>query len=94
MSPGDNQTREFYLSSILDLFGGNLAAEPYLIIATGDNETQCGKLTISLSSSPKKTFGSYMEYGLAGFAYGLGGTPEFINESVTTPWKIDKVSAA
>lgn len=90
LSPGEAQTREFVLYSPFDIksFG---PAEGWVILATGDNETMPGKLTISLSTSTKIPFGDLMTYSLAGFAFSLDGGPVLINESATTPWKIKKV---
>jgi len=90
LSPGENQTRDFLVYEPFDI--KNLGpAEPWLIICLGDNETKCGKLTITLTTSAKPTFGSYMDYSFVGFAYALGGTPEFINQAATTPWPAEKV---
>jgi hypothetical protein len=86
LSPGDNQTREFVLYDVFDIQTPG-PAQSYLIICSGDNETKAGKLTISLSTSAKKTFGSLVKYSLLGLGYGLGGTPQFINVDATTPWK-------
>ena len=90
LSPGENQTREFLVYQPFDI--KNLGpAEPWLIICSGDNETKCGKLTISLTTKAKPTFGSYMDYSMVGFAYAVGGTPELINQAATTPWPAEKV---
>jgi hypothetical protein len=89
LRPGHNQTREFELNNTSDITGYD-SIEPFLIIAAGDNDTQCGELTISLSTSAKNEFGAVMTYGILGIAYPLGGAPELINEAVSTPNKLKK----
>lgn len=90
LSPPENQTREFVLYDVFDIqTPGPIAS--WVVICSGDNETQAGKLTITLSTTATKTFGSYMDYSLIGFGYSLGGTPAFINAKATTPWTAEKV---
>jgi len=90
LSPGEPQSRQFILYEPFDIKKPG-PASPWLIICSGDDETKCGKLTITLTTTTKPTFGSYMDYSFVGFAYALGGTPEFINAAATTPWPAEKV---
>lgn len=90
LSPGENQTREFILYDVFDIQKPG-PIESWVVICSGDNETKAGKLTITLSTTATKTFGSYMDYSLIGFGYSLGGTPAFINAAATTPWTAEEV---
>jgi hypothetical protein len=90
LSPGENQTREFVLYNVFDIKTPG-PAQSYVIICSGDNETKAGKLTITLTTTAKKDFGSYVDYSMMGFGYSLGGTPAFISAAATTPWPAEKV---
>jgi hypothetical protein len=96
LQPGHDQTRQFYLNDAFDLDGFN-NYESYLFVAVGDNSTtpatKCGVLTVTLSTSATITFGSYIDYSLAGFSYPIGGKltkNSFYSVSFTTPQKAAK----
>jgi hypothetical protein len=93
LKPGLEQTRQFYLNDEFDAYGLNNYGS-YLFVAIGDNTTQCGNLTITLSTSATISFGAYIDYSLIGFAYPVGGKFDkkfIINTNFTTPQKATKV---
>ena len=93
LKPGLEQTRQFYLNDSFDASGLN-NYESYLFVAIGDNTTQCGNLTITLSTTATISFGAYMDYSLMGFAYPVGGKFDkkfIISANFTTPQKAVKV---
>jgi len=96
LTPGHDQTRQFYLNDEFDPHGLNNYAS-YVFVAIADNATspatKCGVLTITLSTSATITFGAYIDYSLAGFSYPIGGKLAanlFYNVGFTTPQKATK----
>jgi len=91
MDVGDpDQIREFYLDGVFEGISELGPAKTFIFIGTGDNETQCGKLTMTLATAAKRDYGAEMTFSLKGFAYGLGGSPSVISASGTAPAKAAK----
>jgi hypothetical protein len=96
LKPGIEATRQFYLNDEFELNGfGN--AQSYLFFVIEDSTTtpatQCGVLTITLSTSATISFGATIDYSLAGFSYPIGGalTPDLVFAvNFTTPQKATK----
>ena len=96
LTPGHDQTRQFYLNDEFDPHGFNNYAS-YLFVAVADNSTspatKCGVLTVTLSTSATISFGATIDYSLIGFSYPIGGKlglNSFYNVNFTTPQKATK----